>query len=127
MKSRCLSLLLVLVSTLLCLPALAIEVDSQKNREAAPEFVVTVSQRILDGYVGSYRISEGFAVKVWREGDQLWVQATGQSAWPLLAVSETLFRVQDMDARISFGLNGAGVTDHLVLSMDGRETKAIRE
>jgi hypothetical protein len=93
---------------------------------AAPDSGVFVSEGTLDTYAGTYVISPGFELKVWREGEQLMLQATGQAAWPLQGISETVFRVQAMDAKVTFGSNAAGDVDQLVLLMDGRETKAVR-
>jgi len=97
------------------------------EKEAFVDSGVFVSEGTLDTYVGTYAISPGLELKVWREGDQLMLQATGQAAWPLQGISETVFRVQAMDVKVSFGVNAAGDADHLVLFMDGRETKAIRK
>ena len=97
-----------------------------QEKQTAPDSGVFVSEGTLDTYVGTYVISPGFELKVWREGEQLMLQATGQAAWPLQGISETVFRVQAMDAKITFGENAEGEVDQLVLLMDGRETKAIR-
>lgn len=97
-----------------------------QEKQAAPDSGVFVSEGTLDTYVGTYAISPGFELKVWREGEHLMLQATGQAAWPLQGISETVFRVQAMDAKVTFGTNAAGDVDQLVLLMDGRETKAIR-
>ncbi|MET1024506.1 MAG: hypothetical protein ABWX87_09390, partial [Pseudoxanthomonas sp.] len=59
--------------------------------------------------------------------EHLVLQATGQAVWPLLGISETVFRVPEADAKVSFGVNAAGDADQLVLFVDGRETKAIRK
>lgn len=101
-------------------------VSQAQEKQAAPDSGVFVSEGTLDTYVGTYVISPGFELKVWREGEQLMLQATGQAAWPLQGISETVFRVQAMDAKVTFGTNAAGDVDQLVLFMDGRETKAIR-
>lgn len=95
-------------------------------KEPVADSGVFVSEGTLDTYVGTYVISPGFELKVWREGEQLMLQATGQDAWPLQGISETVFRVQAMDAKVTFGENAAGRVDQLVLLMDSRETKAIR-
>lgn len=87
---------------------------------------VFVSEGTLDTYVGTYQISPGFDVRIWREGESLMVQASGQNAWPLLAQSESVFYVTELAAKFTFGFNAAGEADHLVMLMDGRETKAIR-
>lgn len=98
-----------------------------QTTDAPADSGVFVSEGTLDTYVGTYVISPGFELKVWREGEQLMLQATGQAAWPLLGISETVFRVQAVDAKVSFGVNAAGEADQVVLFMDGRETKAIRK
>ncbi|MEP6908241.1 MAG: DUF3471 domain-containing protein [Pseudoxanthomonas sp.] len=98
-----------------------------QDKQATPDSGVFVSEGTLDTYVGTYVISPGFNVRVWREGEQLMLQATGQAAWPLQGISETVFRVQALDAKVTFGENAAGQTDHLVLLMDGNETKAVKK
>jgi Domain of unknown function (DUF3471). len=119
-KHLALPLTFALTISMLCIPAIA-----QENQPAADSGVF-VSEGTLDAYVGTYVISPGFEVKVWREGEQLMLQATGQAVWPLQGISETVFRVQAVDTKVTFGENAAGRTDHLVLLIDGRETKAIR-
>lgn len=88
---------------------------------------VPVASTTLDGYVGTYRVSRDLALRVRRIDDTLHLQATGQAEWPLAPESETVFRVHGMDARVTFGFNAMGETDHLVLHEGGRDTKAIRE
>lgn len=110
----------------LILPMFSTPATAQQNQPAADSGVF-VSEGTLDAYVGTYVISPGFEIKVWREGDHLMLQATGQAAWPLQGMSETVFHVQAMDAKVTFGENAAGNTDHLVLLVDGRETKALRK
>ena len=118
---RVLSLSFVLACALSCSPAHA------QEKQTVIDSGVIVSEGTLDTYVGTYLISPGFEISVWREGERLMLQATGQASWPLLGISETVFRVQSMDAKVTFGNNAAGEVDQLVLLMDGRETKAIRK
>ena len=112
---------------ILSMLVLAHAAATAQEQEAAADSGVFVSEGTLDAYVGTYVISPGFEVKVWREGEQLMLQATGQAAWPLQGISETVFRVEAMDAKVTFGENAAGKADQLVLLMDGQETKAIRK
>jgi hypothetical protein len=108
--------------------AVAIAQPRPQPPPAAPaDSGVFVSQETLDAYVGRYVVSPGLEVRVWRQGEQLMLQATGQPAWPLQGISETVFRVQAVDAKVTFLENAAGLADQLVLLMDGRETKAIRK
>lgn len=102
------------------LPALA-------QGEPTVDSSVFVSEDTLDAYVGTYVISAGFEIRVWREGERLMLQATGQEAWPLQGMSETVFRVPEIETKVTFGLNAAGEADQLVLFADGRETKAVRK
>ena len=120
-KTLALPFTLALALSMPCIAATA-----QHNQPEADSGVF-VSEDTRDAYVGTYVISPGFEVTVWREGEHLMLQATGQDAWPLQGISETVFRVQAMDTKVTFGENAAGNTDHLVLLIDGRETKAIRK
>lgn len=117
---------LIVLTLALALSLFCATVTAQEKQPAADSGVF-VSEGTLDAYVGTYVISPGFEVKVWREGEHLMLQATGQAAWPLQGISETVFRVQGMDTKVTFGENAAGDTDHLVLLINGRETKAIRK
>lgn len=103
----------------------SVPAQAQEARAVADPGVF-VSEGTLDTYVGTYRVSPGFDVRVWREGERLVVQASGQDAWPLLAQSESVFHVTELAAKVTFGFDATGKADHLVLLMDGRETKAIR-
>lgn len=113
----------LLFSLVVLLPCMAAQAQ---EKQTVADSGVFVSEGTLDTYVGTYQISPGVDVRVWREGEQLMVQASGQNAWPLLAESESVFHVTELSAKITFGFNAAGRSDHLVLLMDGRETKAIR-
>ena len=119
-KPLTLSLSLLLAVVMPCFHAQA------QDTNIASDAGVFVSEGTLDTYVGTYQISSGFDVRVWREGESLMVQASGQNAWPLLAQSESVFYVTELAAKITFGFNAAGEADHLVMLIDGRETKAIR-
>ena len=119
-KPLTLSLSLLFAVFVTCIPAQA------QDKDIASDAGVFVSEGTLDTYVGTYQVSPGFDVRVWREGDSLMVQASGQDAWPLLAQSESVFYVTGLAAKFTFGFNAAGEADHLVMLMDGRETKAIR-
>lgn len=88
---------------------------------------IAISQATLDELVGNYRTPQGIALKVWRDGGTLRVQADGQAAWALVAESESSFVVPGLDARLSFGFDASGKPGYLILRQGGRDTKAIRE
>jgi CubicO group peptidase (beta-lactamase class C family) len=81
----------------------------QTGREyKLPDFsTVKVDIKKLQSYEGTYS-SEGFPIKltVKLEGEILTAQGTGQSAFPLEAVSETEFRYDAAGIKISFPEDG---------------------
>lgn len=110
---------------LLCL-VLAPVIAHAQDSAPAPDGIA-VSQATLDELAGDYRTPQGIALKVWREGGTLKVQADGQVAWALVAESESSFAVPGLDAKISFGFDAAGKPGYLILRQGGRDTKAIRD
>ena len=121
-------MLLMLLLACATLPAEAMQATPgvPSPTPGPPVHGVDVARDTLDGYAGTYVISPGFEVRVWREGDAFLLQVTGQHAWPLIAESESLFVVPAMQARISFGSDARGTTTHLVMYVDGKETRALR-
>ncbi len=112
-------------SLLLCL-ALASTAAYAQTMPPTPDGIA-VSQATLDELAGSYRTPQGIALKVWREGGALKVQADGQAAWTLVAESESSFVVSGLDAKISFGFDAAARPGYLILRQGGHDTKAIRD
>ncbi len=80
----------------------------------------------LDEYVGSYQIGPNFVLRVFRDGDQLMAQATGQGANPIFAEAEDKFFLRIVDAQLKFGRDAAGKIDLVTLIQGGRETPAKR-
>jgi hypothetical protein len=89
-------------------------------REAA------VGSSVLDGYVGHYELSPTFIFAVTREGDQLYVQATGQPRAAVYAKGDREFFYKVVDARISFQTDPQGRATGLVLHQNGRDQSAKR-
>ena len=119
-KPLTLALSLSLAMLLPLLPAQA------QEKQVVSDGGVFVSEGTLDMYVGTYVGETGSEIRFWRENEELMVQATGQGAWPMRAESETVFMVRELQVKVTFGTNAAGETDHVVLLMDGRESKAMR-
>ena len=79
-----------------------VEVEEPEPDEGDEEGV-TVASALLDAYVGNYVIEGGPAVDIVREGDGLFAEAQGQPRFALIALSDTLFRIDaSVDIRISF-------------------------
>jgi len=87
---------------------------------------ISVSQKILEQYVGIYEVPPDLKITITREGSQLSVYTTGMKI-PVFASSETkFFSKMVVDAQIEFFKNEHGEVTHFILYMNGREVKAQR-
>jgi CubicO group peptidase (beta-lactamase class C family) len=89
---------------------------------------VKMDPKVFDAYVGEYELRPGFVVRIFREGEQFWLQATGQSRAEFFAESETAFFLKVVDAQLTFVKDAGGAVTHLVLDQGGttREAKKIK-
>ncbi|MDR3675881.1 MAG: serine hydrolase, partial [Acidobacteriota bacterium] len=94
---------------------------------ASERKVITVPEKILAEYVGTYELSPGLTLVVTLENGQLMALATGQPKLPIFAESETMFFLKVVDAEIQFFKNEKGEVTHLVLHQGGHEIKCLRK
>jgi len=80
----------------------------------------------LDSVAGQYELRPGFVLKVWREGEQLVTQATGQGKLPVMASAEDRFFSKLVGAELEFKRDAAGKVTHLVLHQGGRQMEGKR-
>ncbi len=85
---------------------------------------VTLDPRILETYVGEYELAPTFKIKVTREDDRLFAQATNQPAFQMFAEKEGEFFLKVVDAQISFTKDDAGAVSGLILHQNGANQKA---
>jgi D-alanyl-D-alanine-carboxypeptidase/D-alanyl-D-alanine-endopeptidase len=85
-----------------------------KLRQAAE-----IDPALLDRYVGKYALTPAFVLEVTREGDGLFVQATGQEKLPVFAENETTFFYKVVDAQLSFELGPDGKAARVTLHQGG--------
>jgi D-alanyl-D-alanine carboxypeptidase len=78
----------------------------------------------MDVVAGQYELRPGFVLKVWREGEQMMTQATGQGKVPVFALSEHRYFAKAVDAQLEFKRGQDGKTSGLVLHQGGRQTEA---
>ncbi|MBC9881829.1 serine hydrolase [Bradyrhizobium sp. INPA01-394B] len=95
-----------------------------KPARARPELddkpEVTVDPKILDAYVGDYELRPGFIISISKDNDHLVERATGQSSFPMYAVSNTAFRLRVVPAEIVFDAVGQdGKAQNAVLHQNG--------
>ncbi len=73
--------------------------------------VVALPASELDQYEGSYELAANFILKVFRDGDQLYAQATNQAAFPIFPSAPNEFFAKIPGISISF-TRGRGRRDH---------------
>ncbi|HEY1011969.1 MAG TPA: serine hydrolase [Herpetosiphonaceae bacterium] len=85
-----------------------------------PHVRAEVDPQILARYVGEYELAPDFILTVKAQQGALIVQATGQG--PLLAYpeSETSFFLSDVDAQLTFDVDGAGKATAVTLHQGGQ-------
>jgi len=90
---------------------------------------IQVDPALFDAYAGVYELVPGFELTVTREGNQIFVQATGQPKFEIFPESETKFFLKVVDAQIVFvrGNSGdSGSAESLVLHQGGMERPGKR-
>ncbi|CCE07999.1 Beta-lactamase precursor [Bradyrhizobium sp. STM 3843] len=81
--------------------------------------IVTLPDAELDDYVGTYRLREGFLLKVFRKDGGLVTQATGQAVVPIFPSAADSFFAKLVDAGITFTRDAQGAVTGLVLRQNG--------
>ncbi|MBV8503490.1 MAG: serine hydrolase [Paucibacter sp.] len=81
--------------------------------------VVALPAVALDQYVGTYKLAEKFLLKVFRAGDQLMTQASGQGAVPVYPSGPDEFFIKVVPASMTFTRNAQGQVSGLVLHQGG--------
>ncbi|MGE6784976.1 serine hydrolase [Ensifer adhaerens] len=100
-----------------------------RNAPLAPPIIkrtaITIDPARYDAYVGTYRLAPDFELTIFRDGDSLFAQATGQERLEIVPEAEHRFFTKLVDAQISFTLNGDRAGS-LTLHQGGRDMPAPR-
>lgn len=80
---------------------------------------ITLPDASLDDYVGTYKLKEGFLLKIFREGGQFYAQATGQGAFPIYPFAPNEFFANVASIAISFSRDAHGAVTALTLHQNG--------
>lgn len=101
-------------------------VDRKLAEQRQPHNVVAIDPKLLDGYVGRYRLAPNAVITVSREGDKLFVQLTGQPAFEVFPYGPKDFFYTVVPAQISFVTDAGGRATALILHQNGRDMPAPR-
>jgi len=80
-----------------------------------------VDAKAYDAYVGEYEVTPSFIVKVFKEGDKLITQATGQPAFELFPEAENKFFLSVVNAKVTFVKDEQGVVINLIIHQGGKD------
>ena len=94
-------------------PASAQTLDQNIAAQRAPHKMVSIDPRLIEGYVGRYRKGNAEMIAA-REGDQLFVEASGSGRYPVYPYSDKDFFATLVPAQISFATDAAGKATQLI-------------
>jgi CubicO group peptidase (beta-lactamase class C family) len=87
---------------------------------------IAVDPKLYDAYVGQYQLAPNFILTVTREGDELFVQATGQPKFQIFPSSAREFFLKVVDAQITFETDSTGRAVSLTLHQNGANVPGKR-
>ena len=87
---------------------------------------ITVDPKVYDAFVGHYQASPTFVFTVTREGDRLFVQATGQPRFEIFPEGQREYFLKGVEAQITFDADVGGHSPGLTLHQNGRDVPAKR-
>jgi serine-type D-Ala-D-Ala carboxypeptidase/endopeptidase len=87
---------------------------------------VTVNSKSFDKYAGTYELAPTAILTISREGEQLFVQLTGQPKFPVFPEGEGKFFLKVVDAQLTFDTDTQGNVTQVVLHQGGRDQPAKR-
>ncbi|BAO77189.1 serine hydrolase [Winogradskyella sp. PG-2] len=86
--------------------------------------VVSVSNEILDTYIGVYQLAPEFTITISRIDNELYAQATGQSKFQVFPSAENEFFLRVVEASVTFNKDADGKVDSLILHQGGQDMPA---
>jgi hypothetical protein len=87
---------------------------------------VAIDAATLGGYAGKYQLTPSAMFDITLKDGQLYVQLTGQPAFPVFASAKDKFFYKVVDAQLDFERDAAGKVVALVLHQGGRDQRAPR-
>jgi hypothetical protein len=105
-------------------------IEAEPEKEAVTDenssSSISVDQNILNTYVGDFELQPGFIISITENNGQLSAIATGQASVALIPLSNTVFNVQGVEAKIEFIPNDGDNVDSLKLHQGGQIMDAPR-
>ena len=93
---------------------------------ASERKAIALPAEVLARYAGVYQADGGPALDVSVEGGQLVVRAAGGGSITLLAESERMFFIRDLNMQVEFVRDASGAVSELITYQGGRQDRARR-
>lgn len=87
---------------------------------------VPVDAKLFDGYVGNYQLGPNFVLVISRDGNQLFLQASGQPKFPIFPEGPKDFFLKVVDAQLTFETDNQGKATSLTMHQNGQNVPAKR-
>jgi D-alanyl-D-alanine carboxypeptidase len=101
-----------------------------RTAKSVPASAATAKLSIaqLERLVGQFQLAPGFVITMFRDGEKLMSQATGQGAFELFPTSESEAFAKVANIRVKFALpsEATGRATGFVLTQNGRDMNAVR-
>jgi CubicO group peptidase (beta-lactamase class C family) len=81
---------------------------------------------ISDVYIGEYELKPGFSFTIFKQGNKLFLQPTGQNALVLYPETETIYFLKEVDAQVTFVREDQEEVTHLIFKQNSTEMVAKR-
>jgi beta-lactamase regulating signal transducer with metallopeptidase domain len=101
-------------------PGLAQTLDEKMAEERAPHTAIAIDSHFYDQYVGRY-LNDKFEITVSREGNQLFLQATGFGRYPVYPYTDHDFFATIIPAQFTFVANGSDKATQLIRHRFGKD------
>lgn len=101
-------------------------VEEVKKESTARTSDFKVNKLLLEKYTGDYELQPGFTISILLEDSTLYGQATGQEKFQLIPEADTLFAIDEIEAKISFPESSGNPVSHFTLYQGGGVTKVER-
>jgi CubicO group peptidase (beta-lactamase class C family) len=88
--------------------------------------IMKADPKILDGYVGNYRLNPNAVMTITRDGDQMYTQLTGQPKFEIFPKGEREFFLKVVDAQLTFDVDADGRATQVSLLQNGMKQTAAR-
>jgi D-alanyl-D-alanine-carboxypeptidase/D-alanyl-D-alanine-endopeptidase len=87
---------------------------------------IAVDPKVFEGYIGRFELAPNFILAVTREGNQLFVQATGRPKSQVFPETDRDYFLKVVDAQITFNTDRQGRATELILHQNGMNQLAKR-